>query len=189
VTNLLDIQNISYSINSEKILRNVSLKIQSNMMYQFIGGNGAGKTTLLKIILEIMPPSKGKIFKHQSFSKKYIGHKIPLKNYLTLDENLKIYLNNFSETKLIDTLKKLNLYDKRDTKFSSLSYGQQRKAALIPIFVETHEMFLLDEPFSGLDNAHIEIIKKEMISLVDNGKTVIFTSHIPAELECETLRL
>ena len=86
-------------------------------------------------------------------------------------------------------LKKLNLYDKRDTKFSSLSYGQQRKAALIPIFVETHEMFLLDEPFSGLDNAHIEIIKKEMISLVGDGKTVIFTSHIPAELECETLRL
>ena len=122
-------------------------------------------------------------------AKKYIGHKIPLKNYLTLDENLKIYLNNFSETKLIDTLKKLNLYDKRDTKFSSLSYGQQRKAALIPIFVETHEMFLLDEPFSGLDNAHIEIIKKEMISLVGDGKTVIFTSHIPAELECETLRL
>ena len=69
MTNLLDIQNISYSINSEKILRNVSLKIKSNMMYQFIGGNGAGKTTLLKIILEIMPPSKGKIFKHQSFSK------------------------------------------------------------------------------------------------------------------------
>ncbi len=50
-------------------------------------------------------------------------------------------------------------------------------------------MFLLDEPFSGLDNAHIEIIKKEMISLVGDGKTVIFTSHIPAELECETLRL
>ena len=70
-----------------------------------------------------------------------------------------------------------------------MSYGQQRKAALIPIFVETHEMFLLDEPFSGLDNTHIEIIKKEMISLVDDGKTVIFTSHIPAELECEILRL
>ena len=50
-------------------------------------------------------------------------------------------------------------------------------------------MFLLDEPFSGLDNAHIEIIKKEMISLVGDGKTVIFTSHIPAELECEILRL
>ena len=189
MTTLIDIQNISYSINSEKILRNVSLKIQSKRMYQFIGGNGAGKTTLLKIILEIMAPSKGNMIKYQSFSKKYIGHKIPLKNYLTLDENLKIYLNNFSETKLFDTLKKLNLYDKLDTKFSSLSYGQQRKAALIPIFVETHEMFLLDEPFSGLDNVHTEIIKNEMINLVNVGKTVIFTSHIPAELECETLGL
>ena len=46
MTNLLEIQNISYSINSEKILRNVSLKIKSNMMYQFIGGNGAGNKAM-----------------------------------------------------------------------------------------------------------------------------------------------
>ena len=91
MSNLIEVDNVHYSINENNLIRGISFGLKENEICHIQGVNGSGKTSLLKIILGIVEPTKGEVHRKEKF-KNYnsIGHKLPFKGFLTLLQNLKL---------------------------------------------------------------------------------------------------
>ena len=187
---LLSAQNISYSINENKLFHNLSFRVDSGEGLYIKGGNGSGKSTLLRIILGITTPTKGLIERHHEDLKiSYLGHKNAIKNYLTLIENLELLFNDVEIKIAYEWLDKFNLSHVQDELAANLSFGQQKKLALIRVLVQSSELIVLDEPFVGLDQTAADQLNDFLEKQLSEGAGLIFTSHIKPKISCNVLDL
>ena len=125
MSNLIEVDNIHYSINENNLIRGISFELKKNEICHIQGENGSGKTSLLKIILGIVEPTKGIVRRKEDLNIQFHGHKLPFKGFLALLQKLKLVL---SEDELIDAQKvlgELDLHEKLNLRFSNLSFGQQ----------------------------------------------------------------
>jgi len=187
---LLSAQNISYSINENKLFHNLSFEINSGEGLHVKGGNGSGKSTLLRIILGITSPSKGFIETYnQDLNISYLGHKNAIKNYLTPLENLELLFNDAELNLAFEWLRKLDLSDVQDELTASLSFGQQKKLALIRVLAKSSELMVLDEPLVGLDQATADQLSSFLVQKLSEGVGLILTSHINPMIDFKVLDL
>jgi len=187
---ILSAQNISYSINENKLFHNLSFEINSGEGLHVKGGNGSGKSTLLRIILGITSPSKGFIETYnQDLNISYLGHKNAIKNYLTPLENLELLFNDAELNLAFEWLRKLDLSDVQDELTASLSFGQQKKLALIRVLAKSSELMVLDEPLVGLDQATADQLSSFLVQKLSEGVGLILTSHINPMIDCKVLDL
>jgi len=187
---LISAQNISYKINEKMLFHNLSLEVYSGEGLHIKGGNGSGKSTLLKILLGITSLSKGLIeYKNQDLKISYLGHKNAIKNYLTPAQNLQLLFDNASLTNAFEWLEKLNLFQVQDELTANLSFGQQKKLALIRVLAQSSELIVLDEPFVGLDIAASDLLNRFFIQKLSEGTGLILTSHIQPSVECQVIAL
>ena len=185
---LLSAQNITYSINGIKLFHNLSFNINSGEGLHIKGGNGSGKSTLLRIILGITSPSKGFVETHaQDLNISYLGHKNAIKNYLTPLENLELLFNDAELKIAFEWLRKFGLFDLQDELTASLSYGQQKKLALIRVLARSSDLIILDEPLVGLDQATADQLTSFLIQKLSEGVSLILTSHINPMIDCRVL--
>ena len=185
---LIVAQNISYKINENKLFHNISFDINEGEALHIKGRNGSGKSTLIRIILGITNPVKGTIENKSTKEICYLGHKNALKTYLTLEDNINLMqLDNYDMLK--SHLNKLDLNKYRDVTVSNLSFGQQKKLALLRVFLNNSDLIILDEPFVGLDDsAHTELtlfLNNEL----NKNKSLVFTSHIPCNINSKILEI
>ena len=187
---LISAQNISYKINEKMLLHNLSLEVFSGEGLHIKGGNGSGKSTLLKILLGITSITKGLIeYKNQDLKISYLGHKNAIKNYLTPAQNLQLLFDDVSLSNAFEWLEKLDLYQVQDELTANLSFGQQKKLALIRVFAQSSELIVLDEPFVGLDKAASEVLNSFFLEKLSEGTGLILTSHIQPRVECQVIEL
>ena len=187
---LISAQNISYKINEKMLFHNLSLEVNSGEGLHIKGGNGSGKSTLIKILLGITSLSKGLIeYTNQDLKISYLGHKNAIKNYLTPAQNLKLLFDDVSLTNAFEWLEKLDLYQVQDELTANLSFGQQKKLALIRVLAQSSELIVLDEPFVGLDKAASEILNSFSLKKLSEGTGLILTSHIQPSVECQVVEL
>lgn len=187
---LLSAQNITHSINDTKLFHNLSFEINSGEGLHIKGGNGSGKSTLLRIILGITSPSKGFIdLEAQELNISYLGHKNALKNYLTLAQNLELIFNDADLKLAFEWLKNFDLLDVQDELTANLSFGQQKKLALIRVMAIPSELIVLDEPFVGLDQVTADQLNNFLEKKLSNGVGLILTSHINPMIDCKVLDL
>lgn len=187
---LVSAQNITYSINENKLFHNLSFEINSGEGLHIKGGNGSGKSTLLRIILGITSPSKGLIERfNPDLNTSYLGHKNAIKNYLTPIENLELLFNDAELKLAYEWLHKFNLFNVQDELAASLSFGQQKKLALIRVLAKSSELIVLDEPFVGLDQATADQLSHFLNTKLSEGVSLIFTSHINSMIDCKVLDL
>ena len=185
---LIIANNISYKINENKLFHNLSFDIKGGRALHIKGKNGSGKSTLLRIILGITDPTKGSINSAASLQICYLGHKNALKNYLTMRDNIHLMqLNN--HIKLNKYLDLIGLKKHLDVTVSSLSFGQQKKLALLRVFLNSSNLLILDEPFVGLDDETHEQLTQFLNNELIEGKGLIFTSHIPCQIKSDLLEL
>ena len=114
-----------------------------------------------------------------------IAYKI---NYLTVSDNL-ILLGLSSHEKLNNFLEELDLKKFLGVTVANLSFGQQKKLALLRIFLNKSNVILLDEPFVGLDTNTQNLIENFLIKELNSGKTLIYTSHINCNIDSKILNL
>ena len=185
---LIIADNLSYKINENRLFSNVSFSLNKGECIHIKGSNGSGKSTLLRIILGITIPTKGKIKKSVEEDISYLGHKNALKSYLSVEDNIKLMglLNHHELKKNLETL---GLKRKLDIKVANLSYGQQKKLALLRIFMSNSNLIVLDEPFVGLDIENQNILSNFLNNQLQNEKGIIFTSHISCEIDSKTLKI
>lgn len=187
---LVSAQNISYSINEKKLFHNLSFEANSEDGLYIKGANGSGKSTLLRIILGITAPSKGSItYSSEDLDISYLGHKNAIKNYLTPIQNLELLFNNSKLTNAFKWLQKLELTNVQDELAANLSFGQQKKLALIRVLAESPQMIVLDEPFVGLDKVTSDLLNNFLVEKLSEGVGLILTSHIQPTIECKVLDL
>ena len=185
---LIVAQNIGYKINENKLFHNISFDIKHGEALHIKGRNGSGKSTLIRIILGITEPVKGTIENKSTKEICYLGHKNALKTYLTLDDNINLMqLTNCDMLK--SYLDKLELNKYRDVTVSNLSFGQQKKLALLRVFLNNSDLIILDEPFVGLDDGALSILTSFLNNELNKNKSLVFTSHIPCNINSKILEM
>jgi|TARA_B100000123_G_scaffold141896_1_gene104853 heme exporter protein A len=185
---LIVAQNIGYKINENKLFHNISFDIKHGEALHIKGRNGSGKSTLIRIILGITEPVKGTLENKSTKEICYLGHKNALKTYLTLDDNINLMqLTNCDMLK--SYLDKLELNKYRDVTVSNLSFGQQKKLALLRVFLNNSDLIILDEPFVGLDDGAHTALTSFLNNELDKNKSLVFTSHIPCNINSKILEI
>ena len=189
---ILEIISIYFYRNKRIIFNNFSLKLRKSQLMILIGKNGVGKSSLFDLITGILKPIKGEIkinnvpVEDLENSKRrfflYLPHQDCLKNNLTIEENLLNWLI-VSENKVCDSLikkalKYFNILEARHNYVSNLSQGQRKKVMLSKLLLSDCKLWLLDEPFNGLDSDSIKKLKKLINDNLKFGGSVLLSSHI-----------
>ena len=182
--NLITLENVTLIKQDKEIIKEYSLHINQKQKINIYGDNGSGKTSLLKIIAGITQPTEGRIYYDPSFDMNkdifYIGHKYGLKNELTVYQNLE-YVLNFSRGNNLAAIESgLEEYSMKkyiNTHVRYLSHGQKKIISFIQLALISNKLWLLDEPFTGLDKAKINLLLAKMDRHVSDMGSIIITSH------------
>tara|TARA_B100001057_G_scaffold298663_1_gene298791 strand:+ start:2506 stop:3099 length:594 start_codon:yes stop_codon:yes gene_type:complete len=182
--NIINVENISLLRQDIEIIKNFSIRISSGEKINIFGKNGSGKTSLIKIIAGITYPSSGNISINTDLSYNkdvfYIGHKYGLKNELSVYDNLNYIMSLNQVNKYIDLEKELNFYDIKTSVKSIvkyLSHGQKKIISLIALTLTDNKLWILDEPFTGLDQTIVDKFITKINTHIRKSGSVVITSH------------
>ena len=185
----IEIKKVSKKFKDIKVLKNVSMTLESGHIYGFTGHNGSGKTVLLKLICAFLEPTTGEILfdgknviKENSFppSTRALIEKPNFLSDLTGYENLELLAriqNIIGEKEIEDTLKKVGLEEDQDKLYYKYSLGMKQKLGIAQVLMEDPEILILDEPFNGLDENSIKNIRKILLKEKEKGKLIILATH------------
>lgn len=179
-------------------VNDANFTIERGQVVGLIGPNGAGKTTLLKMLATLLDPTDGDIrlfdrdvrTEYLAIRKRigYLPDFFGLYDDLTIAECLTFFAKTYHvpdsqiPTRVETVLQYIDLTDKRHDFVQHLSRGMMQRLGLGALLVYEPELFLLDEPASGLDpKARIDL-RKVLTRLSQEGKTVLISSHILTEL-------
>jgi ABC-2 type transport system ATP-binding protein len=191
---VLSIKNISKKYGSLQALNNVSFDVPQGSVFGILGPNGSGKTTLLGIIMDVLKANTGNFFWFEKpggspEQRKKIGSLLETPNfysYLSGIDNLKItqaISGRGTDADIEDVLKKVNLYNRRNSTFKSYSLGMKQRLAIAAALLGSPSVLVLDEPTNGLDPEGIAEIRRLIVELNQKGHTVIMASHLLDEVE------
>ena len=182
---------------SPKVLHDVSFEVQGNEIFGFLGPNGAGKSTSIKLMLNFIVPDTGRIaingldVRKSSFQR-YIGYLPEMPCFmenLTGNETL-AFSGKASgmesaaiKSRSAEVLERLNLAHAGNTPIRTYSKGMKQRLGLAIALIHDPEIYILDEPMSGLDPMGRRLITDVIQELGQRGKTVFFSSHILSDIE------
>jgi len=193
VNSVLSIEKISKSYGAVQALKEVSFDVPQGSVFGVLGPNGSGKTTLLSIILDVLKANKGNFLwfgqPGSPEQRRKIGSLLETPNfyhYLSGVSNLKItqsISHRGTKADIDEVLKKVRLYERRKSKFSSFSLGMKQRLAIAAALLGDPKVLVLDEPTNGLDPVGIAEIRELIIELKNGGHTIIMASHLLDEVE------
>jgi len=161
---VLNLTDVSFSYGADLVLENISLNLANGQIAGLIGPNGSGKTTLLKLIAGLLKTKKGLLKTTESISWYAVGESLYLD--LTLIENLELFARLYSEdhSQIESFIEALQVGKLANQRVRHLSHGQSVRASIARTFLKNASLYILDEPFNGLDDESItqvcSIIKK-----------------------------
>lgn len=199
MTQVLKIENLSGGYNRKKIIENINIEIPKGSITALIGLNGAGKSTTIKHILGLLRPMDGEIKvngitireNNEKYRKSisYIPESPVLYDELTLEEHINLtamaYGLNIKEAwEKADVLLRLfKLSDKKKFFPVHFSKGMKQKVMIICSFLVEPNLYIIDEPFLGLDPIAINDLINLMCEKRDNGASILMSTHILATAE------
>ena len=194
---MLLVNNLKFERSEKVIFENIHIAASSGKIIFVKGNNGTGKTTLLKTLVNILEPSEGDIFwmgkkiKNNIFNfyseTTLIMDKPTSSLEMTVIENInfwkQITLSQIKYEEIFNLLKMLGIdqYLKKQTMY--LSLGEIKKLELTRLILEQKKLWILDEPYIGLDKNSIGIINETFIDHVSNNGIIIFSSNYEPDLE------
>tara|TARA_B100001287_G_scaffold50397_1_gene39432 strand:- start:2518 stop:3099 length:582 start_codon:yes stop_codon:yes gene_type:complete len=173
IMNLFKIQNLDYEIDGRQLFNDFSKNIDATKIYEVRGPNGSGKSTLLKIISGLIASKSVDFSEEAQDEVLYLGHKNGFVEEISLRENFKIL--GLSTTD--ELFRKFGLLKLKNQKYFNLSFGEKRKAALIRVINSNRKIWILDEPFAGLDAKSISILKEIFTGHLSNGGCIVIANH------------
>lgn len=200
----LHIKSLACERSDSLLFEGVDRRVACGECLQVIGPNGCGKTSLLKILVGLLSSYQGDVWWCGSPINKvrpdyyanmiYLGHKLGLKSDLTLYENLSqaIMPLHHSRDIIQHALQCVGLIQFQDQFCAELSRGQCQRTALARLWLTDALVWILDEPFSGLDAEFIVLLQHKMSSHLDRGGLIVLTTHQPltlTKLSIQTLDL
>jgi ABC-2 type transport system ATP-binding protein len=190
--NILTIENLSKNYGKIQALQQVSFTVPKGTVYGILGPNGSGKTTMLGIVTDVLKSSGGgfKLFDEMpnESHRKRMGTLLETPNfyhYLSAVQNLKIAakIKQRGENDIDRVIEVVGLTQRKNSPFSSYSLGMKQRLAIGSALLGNPEVLVLDEPTNGLDPVGIAEIRTLIMSLANQGKTIIMASHMLDEVE------
>ena len=176
------------------VITGLDLEVGAGQLYALLGPNGAGKTTTLRMAVGLTDPDAGGIEIYGIDARKdpraakaitaWLPDEPMLYDKLTPSEYLGFVAGLWgtppreAAPEAERLLKWLELWDVRDTRCEGFSRGMKQKVALAGALIHDPRLLILDEPLTGLDAAMARAVKDALRAAVDQGKTVIITTHI-----------
>lgn len=158
---------------------NLSFSLSSGELLWIKGRNGAGKTSLLRMLAGLYSPDRGSI--ESTVTKAYVGHQDGLKRGLSVLDNINyatLLAGKKSEhSEIMPLLDHFTLKNKQHALCSVLSLGQRRKVALISLMLKQKTLWIIDEPFTGLDKESAKQIGEAIANHLKQGGMAIVASH------------
>jgi heme exporter protein A len=190
----LEVRNLHLWRGDRHVLRGVGFTAPAGSLWHVRGPNGAGKTSLLRVIAGFLWPEDGEVRwrgapaldQRDTFAAElaYLGHEPALKADLTARENVSYQtgLRHPVDAARMDAVfARLGIAAHVDRPARMLSAGQRRRAAMARILLAEAPLWLLDEPFTNLDTAGVELLTALMAEHAAAGGVVLATTHQPLQ--------
>ncbi len=193
---LLEVKQVSKYYGTFKAVDEVSFKVEKGRIFGLLGPNGAGKTSMIRMINHITVPDEGSIT--------FDGHRLDETTqqrigYLPEERGLYKKMKVGEQLMYLIRLRGLSKEDARTSikywlerfeadswigkEVGDLSKGMQQKIQFIAAIAHDPDLYIFDEPFSGLDPINSETLKRVIIELRDKGKTILFATHRMEQVE------
>ncbi|MDC0611702.1 cytochrome c biogenesis heme-transporting ATPase CcmA [Vibrio sp.] len=187
---MLEVKSLECKKSNQSLFHPLSFQVAPSEIVQIVGENGSGKTTLLRALVGLSDIEEGSVtwsghsIQTEEFRGNllYIGHLVGVKKELTAIENLRFYQqltgNRYDDESLFNALEIVGLVGREDIPVGSLSFGQQRRVALARLWLSDQPIWVLDEPFTGIDKRGVKALEQRFIEHANAGGLIIFTAHI-----------
>ena len=191
----IETHNLTVSYNRRPVLWNIDFELPTGSIVGIIGPNGSGKTTLLKAIMGLVPTSSGyvKIFgKDLADVRQQISY-VPQRESVDWDfpasvmdivlmgrykkSNLMRRISKEDREIAVEALEKVNMLEFSNRQISQLSGGQQQRVFIARSLAQGGDLYIMDEPFVGVDAATEEAILSLLADMKKEGKTVVVVHH------------
>lgn len=192
----IQVQNLSKAFGKTVAVNNVSFEAAQGRIFGLLGPNGAGKTTTIRMINYIMPQDSGEItikgMKVSPKTQKLIGYmpeerglykKMKVGEQLLYLAQLKGLSSDEAKKQIRYWLKRFDASDWHSKVVGELSKGMSQKIQFISTIVHDPEIYIFDEPFSGLDPINSELLKEIIIELREKDKAILFSTHRMEQVE------
>lgn len=190
--NVLEINNLSKHYGPLRAVDQLNLTIPKGKVFGLLGPNGSGKTTTLGMILDVINPTSGTISwfgeGNSHHLRKRIGSILETPvfyPYMSGYNNLLTVakIKEVPEEKIEEVLQKVNLTGRENDPFKTYSLGMKQRLAIAAALLSDPEVLIFDEPTNGLDPQGIADIRKLIVAIANEGKTIILASHLLDEVQ------
>lgn len=197
ISNLTKIYRDFWGRKKVRALNSLSLEIKKGEIFGLLGPNGSGKTTTLKLLLGLLFPSEGDIKvlgqpasnveKNERIG--YLPEESYLYRFLNAEETLDFYGRLFKmpakerRERAAELIEKVGLGHAKRRQLKEYSKGMTRRIGLAQALINNPDLVMLDEPTSGLDPLGTDDMKRMILELKEQGKTVLMCSHLLADVQ------
>ncbi|WP_337405526.1 ATP-binding cassette domain-containing protein [Porcipelethomonas sp.] len=198
---IIDMKNINLKIGKNDILKNINVEFEKGKIHGLIGRNGSGKTMLMKCICGFVKPTDGTVF----VADKQIGKDCDFPDsvgiiietpgfipYYSGYRNLKLLADlnkKIDKEKIRNTMQMVGLVPDLKRHVKKYSLGMRQRLGLAQAIMENPDLLILDEPMNGLDKDGVSDMRKYLLNLKEQGKTILIASHSAEDIEilCDTV--
>lgn len=198
---IIKVNNLFLNLGKTEILKNINVAFEEQKIHGLIGRNGSGKTMLMKCICGFVKSTSGEII----VSGKVIGKDVDFPKdtgiiietpgfipYYSGYKNLRLLAglnNNIGKEEIIKTMKQVGLDPNLRRHVKKYSLGMRQRLGLAQAIMENPDLLILDEPFNGLDKDGVADMRKYLLELKGQGKTILIASHSSEDIEilCDTV--
>ena len=186
--NAIEIKNLTVAYGENIALEDFNLNVEIGSLMALVGPNGAGKSTLIKTILKFLKQITGEI----KISKKSLAY-VPQRNSVDWDFPTTLFdvvemgcygrvglfkrVNKEEKVKVLKAIEQVGMLDFKDRQISELSGGQQQRTFIARSLVQEADIYLMDEPFQGVDSTTEKSIVDILKKLKSDGKTLLVVHH------------
>ncbi|ASG31422.1 metal ABC transporter ATP-binding protein [Fusobacterium animalis] len=186
--NAIEIKNLTVAYGENIALEDFNLDVEIGSLMALVGPNGAGKSTLIKTILKFLKQITGEI----KISKKSLAY-VPQRNSVDWDFPTTLFdvvemgcygrvglfkrVNKEEKAKVLKAIEQVGMLDFKDRQISELSGGQQQRTFIARALVQEADIYLMDEPFQGVDSTTEKSIVDILKKLKSDGKTLLVVHH------------
>lgn len=192
---MIEVNALSCQLKNKVILDQISLNLEPQKCYGFVGHNGCGKTMLFRAIAGLLRYTEGQII----VNGKQIGKDVDFIedcgtiigettfiNHLSGYDNLLILAQikkKISSSQIEEALEQVGLSYAMNEKYKNYSLGMKQRLRIAQAIMEDPKILILDEPFNGLDKQGTKEIQDLLLSYKQKGKTILLTSHDERDIE------
>ena len=175
---MLSVSQINFERYFEPVFEPVSFALEAGGLLLVTGTNGCGKTTLIRVLADILQPTSGE-FLQRCNNMGYVGHYLGIKDDLSVMENLR-FMRDFlgtSKRSCKDVISQVGLGRVSEQLARTLSAGQRKRCALARLLLSNTELWLMDEPYSNLDQEGVDLVDQMLVEHLEAGGACVLATH------------